>query len=250
MLRFLRIASALGFLLSAVAFVACIAAPEALERRARAYVVTRIRAEAVARYPALQELARFEGLAESLRARIARGTHLLEARAPDLIATWLSALCRHDCPEPSDTAAALREALQAGIRRLGLGLERVEEWAQGRYFGLVAAILRDLAIVTGTNALMFLLAFLAAWRAQAAPRVLALIAGALILAATAATALYLFAQDWLQTLLFADYVGTAYLAWVALIVAAELDLLLNRARVARALLGGVLGAAAETADAA
>jgi hypothetical protein len=66
-----------------------------------------------------------------------------------------------------------------------------------------------------------------------------LISGALIVGATAGTLLYVFGQSWLQTILFSQYAGGAYVVWVALIVAAELDVLFNRGRVVGSLLGGI-----------
>ena len=52
----------------------------------------------------------------------------------------------------------------------------------------------------------------------------------------------MFAQNWLQTLIFSDYVGTTYIVWVGLIVGVELDLLLNRGRLVAAFVSSVAGA--------
>jgi hypothetical protein len=116
--------------------------------------------------------------------------------------------------------------------------DRVRRWTEERVDRIVARVVRDVQVFAVTNAVMFLLAFLMA-SAETPARAVTIIAGALVAGATAGTWLYLFAQSWLHTVLFSDYVGAAYVGWVALIVAAELDVLLNRARVTNAVLGGI-----------
>ena len=61
--------------------------------------------------------------------------------------------------------------------------------------------------------------------------------------------LYLFAQDWLHTILFNDYVGLAYVAWLGVVVLLLDDILGNRARVSTRVVNAVLqtgGAGAST----
>jgi hypothetical protein len=210
----LRSVSAAGLLLFLAVAIATFATPRFFERQARHYLVERLRAETVERYPGLS------GVEAGL----------------------LAALCKHDCAEPAGLPALVRAALarvaaQDRVHRLEEGLDRVKRWAQGRFDALVDRFLRDVRIFALTNALMFLLAFLVL-AADPPPRVALIVSGALIAGAAAGTALYLFAQDWLQTFIFSDYLGATYAIWVALIVAAELDVLLNRARLLGSLVGG------------
>ena len=54
--------------------------------------------------------------------------------------------------------------------------------------------------------------------------------------------LYLFNQDWLHTIVFGDYLGLGYAAYLALVAAMLADIAFNRARVINVLLNA-LGAA-------
>jgi hypothetical protein len=73
---------------------------------------------------------------------------------------------------------------------LEVGLDRLHQWAQGRYDRLVGEILHDLRIFARTNTLMFLLAFIGAYSAKAPPRVLTIVSAALSAAAVVGTVLY------------------------------------------------------------
>jgi hypothetical protein len=75
---------------------------------------------------------------------------------------------------------------------------------------------------------MFLLAFIGAYSAKAPPRVLTIVSAALSAAAVVGTVLYVFAQNWLQTLIFSDYVGSPYIVWVGLIAVLKVEDLQGR----------------------
>jgi len=245
MIQILRVGSAAGFLLFAASLGALVASPESLERRAKEEVVQRLRAEVLQKYPAVGRLGDFEGAADSLRTKAARASRFLQSQGPDLIAVWLLQFCRYDCSDETEMASLVRDIVRERIRSLEVGLDRLQQWAQGRYDELVGEILHDLRIFAGTNTLMFFLAFIGAFSARASPRVLTIVSAALIAGAVVGTLLYVFAQNWLQTLIFSDYVGTSYIVWVGLILGVELDLLLNRGRLVDGfvnLVGGAIGA--------
>jgi hypothetical protein len=208
----LRSVSAAGLLLFLALAAATFARPRFFERQAKAYLVERLHDEALERFPALRGLGLDLG----------------------------PVLCKYDCAQRGQLPALVRAAagrlvLPDRLHRFSEGLERAKQWAQQRFEGMVERLLRDVRLFALTNALMFLLAFLMA-SAEPLSRPVKIVSGALIGGATAGTLLYLFGQNWLHTLLFSDYFGWAYVAWVASIVAAELDILLNRARVMGSLL--------------
>lgn len=205
--RLLRVVSLAGFALFATAFVICLLRPASLERRAHALLIDRLRAEVTERYPAVASLQRFSGLQDHLLERLHKSRRFLDVEAPGLGGT----------------------------------LDRVADWARGRYEGLSAELLRDLRIFTGTSAALLLLAFLAARSSWAPPRLMTILSAALVGACALGAWLYLFNQDWLHTLIFSDYVGSAYLVWVGSILFVELDILLNQARIVRGVLDAVAG---------
>src|SRR5688500_12053144 len=112
----LRVVSAVGLAAFTSWFVLCALAPQWLERRARGYVTDSIRREIVRKYPQLGELGSAGGLKADLRERAARATGLAESGTPDVIAMWLSTLCKHDCPDHSEIATAVRGFLVERVR--------------------------------------------------------------------------------------------------------------------------------------
>ena len=64
------------------------------------------------------------------------------------------------------------------------------------------------------------------------------LAGAVVITTT----LYLFNQNWLHTVLFSQYVGLGYVAYLGLAVAFLADIVFNRARVTTELVNIVLQA--------
>lgn len=234
--RSMKAVSTAGFVVFAAIFLVCTLAPRWLEHRARAYVTTKVRSEILRERPALAGLGSLEGLGASLRERAARTKAFAESRAPDLLAQWLATLCKYDCGGQPALAVSLRASIFERLRRLDAAVERVGEWGRGRYDQMVSEVVRDLSIFSGCNAIMFLLALVSAWFSPREPKALAVVSGSLVAGALVGGGLYVFGQNWFYTLLFADYVGFAYAFWAATIVGILLDLILNRARIVRALM--------------
>ncbi|MFZ5897285.1 MAG: hypothetical protein ACOY0T_39870 [Myxococcota bacterium] len=234
LLEVLALLQALVFAAAALSFTL---APAEVERMARPHVIRMVQAEALERYPALRSLSNFWGLSAALRADASETRELIDSKLPDEVARIFSKLCRHDCLGLTD-AESIRSGLRGTLASLGVALDRVEEWARGRYGDLVRHVISDLAIVCATNALLLALAAAALHWGHAARAVRWIV---LVLLATAGFASYLYfvKQDWLVTLVFADYVGTGYLVWCAVIAAVLCDCIFNRARILRSLLSVV-----------
>ncbi len=108
-----------------------------------------------------------------------------------------------------------------------------------QYMETAGKLLRELRIFSGANALAFALLGVAALRRPEARLQLLPAAAALLVATTAASAVYLFGQNWLHTIVFGSYVGWALLGYIALVYAWLCDLLFNRAQVSARLLSSV-----------
>lgn len=138
-----------------------------------------------------------------------------------------------------DPSCACRKAMSRALDVVTMvhisSLERAEpqlrRLVEGRYGEIVGDLLRDLRIFTGTNLVAFalLLGLSLARPAQARPL---LVPGVLLGGATLiASAFYIVGQDWFFALLYNDYVGFGYTAWLALIYVFLLDIALFQARI-------------------
>lgn len=240
--RSFQLATCLFALLFGAVFVVLSVAPVHVERWARPHVIELVKAEAFERYPALRSLSAFSGLAEQLRAsgRVTRG--LITSEYPEAVARIFSRLCKHDCSDEAAIAGDVRSGLTRALESLGVALDRVESWAKGRYGSLVGELIADVRIVTATNAALLGLAA-AALRWGRAKKVTLSVAGILFATTSIGSFCYFYAQDWLMTLLFASYVGTAYLIWVAVIALVLADCTFNRGRIVMAFLEALARAA-------
>jgi hypothetical protein len=110
-------------------------------------------------------------------------------------------------------------------------LPRVEAAYQRR----LAALVHELRVFTGCNALLFgFTAMLLAWRGRQAPYLL-VPAGILTLSTGAAAILYLITQDWLWAFVSGHYFGYGYLVLVGLLAALLIDIAFNEARACQAI---------------
>ena len=116
---------------------------------------------------------------------------------------------------------------------------RVVDFIQSKYGETTNKLMREFRIFTGTSAVLFLLFATAPLIKPAATLQLLPVAVALLTTFVLCSWLYIFNQRWLHTVLFGDYLGWAYLAWVTTSLLLFADLLLNRARVTVRLLSTI-----------
>lgn len=232
-----------GFaLLFGAAFLLLTLVPEQIERHARDELVRRIAAAAFERYPELRSLPYPSALSFKLRSEAAEIRSFRDSPEFEAVVASFGRLCSYDCKQREAVAARWRDLLTEGLRGFDRALGRVEAWAEGRYRELMGELLAELRIFTGITIVLLLLSCAVCAKPESGKISLSLSA-ILSLSTILSAWLYLFQQNWLQTLLFADYVGWAYLAWALLMASALADIVFNKARVLRAFLEGLLNVA-------
>jgi len=135
-------------------------------------------------------------------------------------------------------AAIIRNGLASGIALTRVKIGTLDDLISGFYVETAEGLKRDLRIFFGSNLLLYTAVGLGVLFSGL---VNALVIPALLLFTGTVTSsgLYLFGQNWLATILFNDWTGFAYLAWVAFITLFLADVFLNRARVTLRLLSSV-----------
>lgn len=238
-----------GGALFAAAFLYSFVDPGQVEQRVRVAIEAEVRARVGAQLDALDEA----GLSAMARRLSAESAAKVD-HARQQLREGLPARVADVAARMRDPACGCRDQVEAGVTGwLGATIAsgedlqaRLESLIRGKYREVAAQVLREFRIFTGINAAVLLLLGAAV---AARPRAgVHLLPAALVLAAASTVTgyLYLFQQDWLHTLLFGDYVGLWYVAYLAAAALLLGDLLLNRARItAKALtvVVGVLGTA-------
>ena len=210
-----------------------------VEKRVRAQVaeaadgtLAGIAADALQRNETQVEAAR-RMLADSLRAKVARVA--AEMRDPD-------------CACRQGVATHIGNGNWRGAV-LSAANERMTALIRAKYLDVAAGLTREFRIFTAVNALVLLMLGIAVVVRRNAGLHLLPPAVILACAAVAVGYVYLFRQDWLHTIVFGEYVGLAYVAWLGVAFALLADVALNRARVMVRLVNGCINVAGGTASA-
>lgn len=175
-------------------------------------------------------------------AQVAQARERLRADVPAKVAAVVAEMVRPDCPCRARLAHAVQVFERQRLHSLLHTRERLAALIESTYSTVAASLLREFRIFTAANALAFAaLGLIAAARPRATMQLL-LPAVALTAAALVTGGLYLLGQNWLRTIVFNDYVGLAYLAYLLAMALLFADVLLNRARVATRVVNRVLHA--------
>ncbi len=213
----LRAAAYLGCLLFAVCVVALLWRPQWVEAAASSFIQQQIRGEMAsliedpkshppqAAYIVLRESLLSQGgeLAADYRRKLIDGLVGLTAR-----------LCKLDCEAKKGLGAWLSANVKIKAERLSVVAANAGEAAQRRYDEMVDRLLDDLQIFSAVNLAAFLLLALAFRMSRDRKSLVLLPIGLLFPATLVAIGLYAFGQDWFYTLVYDDYVGTGYLAYI------------------------------------
>ena len=174
--------------------------------------------------------------------QVAQARERLRADLPAKVAAVVADMVRPDCPCRARLADAVQVFERQRLHSLLHTRERLVALIESAYSTVAASLLREFRIFTAANAVAFAaLGLIAAARPRAATQLL-LPAAALTAAALVTGGLYLFGQNWLRTIVFSDYVGLAYFAYLLGMALLFADVLLNRARVATRVVNRVLHA--------
>lgn len=243
--RTLLTISALGTLLFGVLLAMTWTHPHVLEAGLREVLRIEVEQQVGERLDALSD-SKIAGLARRALGRVDADLALREEQlrrdVPAQVARVVADMTDADCTCRRKLEMLYRQGLEADIGRLGDARARLSTLVETTYARVAYGLLRDARIVFMTNALAFIaIGVLALVRRKAGLHLLAP-TSAILLAVVVTFWSYLFKQDWLHTLIYADFTGMAYVAWFGAVFAFLLDILMNRGRVTTVILNVVFGA--------
>lgn len=169
--------------------------------------------------------------------------HKLAEELPQKVAAVTAEMLNADCECRKAIASSLTAAMEARLSTLTQLNERLTLLIQTKYRDVAESMIREFRIFTGANVIMFALLGITAAIRRGASLQLVLPAIVLLGAMGIIGFLYLFNQDWLHTILFGDYVGLAYFAYLGVAVAFLADIAFNRARITTRIVNTILDAA-------
>jgi len=173
---------------------------------------------------------------------------VLHARIASIVANMQTpdCECRKRMLHGLAVASTLASALD--ITFLEKSEPQLQKLIEGHYGEIVADLLRDLRIFTGTNLVAFAALLLLSFVKSGYVRQLFLPGLLLAFASIITSVIYIFGQNWFFTLLYNDFVGMAYIAWLALTYGFLCDIALFEARITSSLISNLFSSAIDAAS--
>jgi hypothetical protein len=180
-------------------------------------------------------------------ADIARAQQALRDEVPRRVAEVVASMLEPDCVCRQRLVERMQQAENERLASLTQVRERLTGLIESAYGSVTRSLMREFRIFTATNAAAFALLALVTLVRRRAGVQLVLPAAVLVGAVLLTGSVYLFNQDWMHTILFGQYVGLGYSAWLAGVALLLADIAFNRARVTTEIVNAafnVVGAAA------
>ncbi|MGH8028553.1 MAG: hypothetical protein ACREO3_01330 [Arenimonas sp.] len=232
-----------GAVLFGAAFVISYVNPLLVERAAREVVRIEIENRIGAKVEALTD-SRIVVLAQKALGRtdveIDATRRQIAGDVPRVVANVIADMLRADCECRRRLVEGAMEAEEARLTSLVQLRERLAGLVESAYASVSASLLREFRIFTASNAVAFALLAIITWFRRGASLQMALPALVLVGATAIVGGLYLFSQEWLHVIVFGEYVGLSYLAYLGVTALFLADIAFNRARVTSKLINAML----------
>lgn len=220
----------LGVLVFAVSLGYVLLSPAGLERRAQAFVIAEIE-EALGQRLPMPASPWKKDLPETLSNELAEREQAILKSLGDFVVAAVAAMCRLDCDSRARLEAAMQKIYDEQLDELKLGADKLRDVVAGRYDAVFVELRRDLVVFLTCNLVAMALAFLLALLRRGAAGHLLPIAVILSASTLIACYWYVFGQNWILTIIYADFAGWTYLAGLGFLFLLLVDIGLNRARV-------------------
>lgn len=242
---FALILGIMGGLLFGFAFVASVTNPGFVEQLARNIIRYEVERKVQEKIEAIDNAflsSKAAVFAKGYAEDIEQTKRFLTQQLPTRLAKVIAEMRNLDCECRKKIETNIRDGFEWRIASDSSAQERLTTLIRSKYMDTATQLTREFRIFTGTNAIVFALLLVAVLVKRQAG--LHLLPSALVLlAAGAITAyFYLFNQNWLHSLVFNEYVGLAYIGYLAGAFALLCDIILNRARLTTEVLNFVLNA--------
>lgn len=230
----LRLVGIFGITLFGALFLVTFLSPEKIESSAKGFVQAQIEKEVREKQSAITDnsvASKAKILADKLGLESDRIQEDLANNLPEKIAAIIASLCGYDCERQKAVAQSITLGYLDRLKNIQLAQNTLGEIVKGKYLEIVGNLKFDLRIFLGANCGMFIILLLISLlKPQAAVHLY--LPGILLLAATlVASGIYIFGQDWFYTILYNDYMGFGYLAYLSIIFALFVDIVMNKAKV-------------------
>ncbi len=181
---------------------------------------------------------------------IERAREAIRSELPRKVGNVIADMLDADCECRQRLLAYMERAEEERLSSLTQVREQLITLIESSYASVSQSLMREFRIFAASNMAAFaLLAVIAAVRRKAT---LQLLLPAVVLVGSVAITggIYLFSQNWLHTIVFAQYVGLAYAVYLLCVAMLLADVVFNRARATTQMVNLLLNAVGAAATAA
>ncbi len=230
----LRTIGILGSLLFGALFYLTFGVPDSVERAGQVFIKYQVEKEvkeklSSSRLTSFKEKA--QSLADKYQLDINKTKEDLNNNLPHKIALVIAAMCRLDCEKKKRIENSLESGYRKHINALKIVKDKLTDLIRGKYVEIVKNLTRDVRIFLGSNTVLFLLLLSASFLKPKAISHLFLPSILLLIATVISSGIYIFGQNWFFTIIYNNYMGFGYLAYIGVIFGLLVDIVFNRARV-------------------
>ena len=164
------------------------------------------------------------------------------------LATVIAEMQNLDCECRRKIETSIRGGFEWRISAASQATDRLNTLVRTKYMETAAKLTREFRVFTGTNAIVFALLAFATLIKRRAGLHLVPPAFVLVIAASLTAYLYLFNQNWLHTIIFSDYLGFGFVAYLSVAFVFLCDIIFNHGRITTRLLNRLLDAVGSAAS--
>jgi hypothetical protein len=172
----------------------------------------------------------------------------LKTELPSILADELAKLRNLDCECRKKWEKKFEAGFLSQLSSLDIQRQRLIEFSRAKYMDIVTQLTRDIRIFLGSNLAVFILLFFISLLKPIATQHLFLPAGLLFISSIICSYFYLFEQNWFFTIIYADYTGYWFSAYLIMVFLFLCDISFNRARVTTEIINILLNSIGKAAS--
>jgi len=231
-----------GFLVFGALLLITFVSPSVIESSAKRFVKHQIETEIHQKYNALGNSTfahKLTGIASQWGFEKEQLQQDIKNKLPDKIASVIAAMCGYDCEKKKIVAQSITSSYLDRMSSISVAQKNLANIIKDKYIAIISSLKFDLRIFLGTNTALFLSLLLVSFFKPRAIAHLFLPAILLFVATLLSSSIYVVGQDWFYTILYNDYMGFGYLAYIAVIFGVLVDIVFNHARLTTGIINGV-----------
>lgn len=238
----LKLIGLFGLVLFGSLFLVTFMSPEEIEESAQGFVKIQVEKEIRQKQQSIKESSVTKAalnIAEKLGFEKQRIQADLNNDLPEKIATIIASMCGYDCEKKKALTHSITSSYVERLKNIQIAESTLSDIIKGKYLEVVSNLKNDLRIFLGSNFIMFLVLLVLSFAKPKAVAHLFLPGLLLVIATILSSSIYIFGQDWFYTILYNDYMGFGYLAYIAFIFGFLLDITFNGAKVTTQIINGI-----------